>query len=107
MNLPQENVNLKSNVKFEGYGAHRLHPEERFVLLSLGTEAGLELVEVAQVSQEEVRPRHEHGGLLLTLSHILNSRGKIVVVTVVVATVGGVGEVTRVQFERGDGNSMD
>ena len=44
------------------------------MLLSLGTEAGLELVEIALVSQEEVRPRHEHGGLLLTLSHVLETK---------------------------------
>ena len=74
MNLPQENVNLESDVKFDWYGGHRLQPEDRIVPLSLGTETGLELVELALVSKEEVRPRHEHGGLLLTLSHVLQTK---------------------------------
>ena len=41
-------------------------------------------------------------------SHLyLNPSREIVVVAVVVSTVGGVGEVGRVQLECGDGNSMD
>ena len=77
------------------------------MFVSAGLEARLELCEVGGVSLVEMRSRHKHGGLHPTLGHILNSSRQIVVVTVVVATVGAVGEVTRVQFERGDGNSMD
>ena len=51
--------------------------------------------------------RHEGRGLDLTLGHILNSSREIVVVAVVGGTVAGVGEVSRVQLECGDGNSVD
>ena len=77
------------------------------MFLRAGLEARLELCEVGGVSLVEMRSRHEHGGLHPTLGHVLNSSWQIVVVAVVVAAVGAVGEVTRVQFKRGDGNSMD
>ena len=77
------------------------------MFVSVGLEARLELAEVERVSLVEVRSRHEGRGLDLTLGHILNSSREIVVVAVVVSTVGGVGEVGRVQFECGDGNSVD
>lgn len=77
------------------------------MFVSAGLETSLELVEVGRVSLVEVRSRHERRGLHLTLGHILNSIWEIVVVAVVGGTVGGVGEVSRVQFECGDGNSVD
>ena len=45
--------------------------------------------------------------VLLFSYFYLNSSREIVVVAVVLGTGGGVGEVSRVQFECGDGNSMD
>ena len=77
------------------------------MFVSAGLETSLELVEVGGVSLVEVRSRHEGRGLDLTLGHILNSSREIVVVAVVGGTVGGVGEVSRVQLECGDGNSVD
>ena len=77
------------------------------MFVSAGLETSLELEEVGRVGLVEMRSRHEHGGLDLTLGHILNSSRKIVVVAVIVGTVGGVGEVSWVQFECGDGDSMD
>ena len=74
------------------------------MFVSAGLEARLELVEVGRVSLVEMWSRHEYRGLHLTLGHILNTRRKIVVVAVV---VGGVGKVSRVQFECVDGNSVD
>ena len=77
------------------------------MFLLAGIQTGLELLEVALVSQVEMRPRDEDGRLHLALGHILDSSGKIVVVALVLATVGRVGEVGWVQLESGDGNSVD
>ena len=74
--LPYQKVELESEVKLDRHRGDRLQPDEGAVLLMRRAEAGLELVEVGGVRQVEVRPRHEHRGLGLTLSHVLH-RGNI------------------------------
>ena len=55
----------------EGDGGAGFHPEDGVVFARLRAEAVLELVEVALVSQIEVRPRHVAWRFQLALSHVL------------------------------------
>ena len=55
----------------EGDGGAGLHPEDGFVFARVRPDAVLELLEVALVSQIEVRPRHVARRFQFTLSHVL------------------------------------
>ena len=61
----------KCAVSVGGDGGAGFHPEDGVVFARLRAEAVLELVEVALVSQIEVRPRHVAWRFRLALSHVL------------------------------------
>ena len=76
LNLPEQDVQLESDVHLDWDGGRRLQPEDRAVSLWVRSESVLELVQVGLVGQIEVRPGHVHRGLHLTLGHILKAHSE-------------------------------